>query len=66
MVWAKYPVMPHQYFYLRAGECYAIHHILHMQGSHASDSVMDTHSNMGSLEYAVLPFQPYRCGNKSN
>lgn len=42
--------MPHQYFYLRANECYAIHHTLHMQGTHAFDSVMDTHSNMGSLE----------------
>lgn len=42
--------MSRQYFYLRANECYAIHHTLHMQGTHPFDSVMDTHSNMGSLE----------------
>ena len=28
--WAKYPLMPHQYFYLRAGECYVTCYVLHM------------------------------------
>ena len=50
IVWAEHPGMPHQYFYLKAGEFYAIHHILHMHEFHAFDSVIDTHCSMGSLE----------------
>ena len=57
--------MPHQYFHQRADYCYAIHRILHMQGAHAFDPLIDIHSSMGSLEQAAPPFQPYRCDNKS-
>lgn len=53
---AKYSGMPHQYVYLRAGGCYAMHYILHMHRVHVFEYVIGTHSSMGQFGINSTPF----------